>query len=63
MNFENYAKSGYGLDLDLLATPKQSIKYTFEENNVIVIQYDKSIILHKRRIESNEPLPIDKQPP
>jgi hypothetical protein len=42
--------------------PKINIKHMFEEINVISIQYARSIILHKRRIENNEPLPIDTQP-
>ena len=43
--------------------PKINIKHTFEEINVIAIQYAMSIILHKRRIENNEPLPTGTQPP
>jgi hypothetical protein len=43
--------------------PKQSIKNTFEAINVIAIQYAMSIILHKRRIENNEPIPLDTQLP
>ena len=43
--------------------PKLSIKYTFEEINVITIQYAMPIILHKKRIENNEPLPIYTQLP
>ena len=43
--------------------PKLSLKYTFEEINVIIIQYAMSIILHKRMIENNEPPPLDTQPP
>ena len=39
--------------------PKLSIKYTFEEINVIAIQYVLSIILSKRRVENNKLLPID----
>ena len=42
--------------------PKLSIKYTFEEINV-TIQYAMSKILDKRRIENNEPLPINTQLP
>lgn len=34
-----------------------------EINVVIVIQYAMSIILHKMRIENNEPLPKDTQLP
>ena len=33
------------------------LKHTFEEINIIAIQYAMSIILHKRRIENNKPLP------
>jgi hypothetical protein len=43
--------------------PKINIKHTFEEINVIAIEYAMSIILHKRRIENNEPLPTNTQPP
>ena len=39
--------------------PKQSIKNAFEAINVIAIQHAMSIILHKRRIENNEPIPLD----
>ena len=42
---------------------KINIKHTFEEINVVAVQYAMSIILHKRRIENNEPLPRDTQPP
>ena len=42
---------------------KLNIKYTFEAINVIAIQHAMSIILHKRRIENNEPLPINTQLP
>ena len=41
--------------------PKHSIKNTFEAINVIAIQYAMSVILHKRIIENNEPIPIDTQ--
>ena len=43
--------------------PKLSIKHTFEEINTIAIHYAMFINLHKRRIENNEPLPIDPLPP
>ena len=38
---------------------KLRIKIHVKEINVIAIQYAISIILHKRRIKTNEPLPID----
>ena len=43
--------------------PKLSIKYTFVAINIIAIQHVVSIILHKRRIENNKPLPINTQLP
>ena len=43
--------------------PKINIKHTFEEIYVIALQYAMPIILHKRRIENNEPLPTNTQPP
>jgi hypothetical protein len=49
--------------LTIFKIPMMNIKHTFEEINVIAIQYAMSIILHKRRIENNEPLPTDTQPP
>ena len=39
--------------------PKVNIKHTFEEINVIAIQYALFIILHKRRVENNKPLSTD----
>src|SRR5579875_1316304 len=36
-----------------------SIKNTFKSINTIAIQYAGSILLHKRRIENNQPIPID----
>src|SRR5579875_981284 len=38
---------------------KTAIKHTFKEINTIAIQHAGSIILHKRKIENNQPLPID----
>ena len=35
---------------------------TFSEINIIAIQHVMFIILHKRRLENNEPLPIDRNP-
>ena len=43
-------------------TPKVSMKHTFEEIYVIAIQYAMSKTIHKRRIDNNEPLPIDTKP-
>lgn len=42
-----------------LKVPKASIKNTFKEINTIAIQHAGSIILHKRNIGNNQPLPID----
>ena len=36
-----------------------AIKNTFKAINTIVIQHAGSIILHKRKIENNQPLPLD----
>ena len=33
------------------------VKHTFKEINTIAIQYASSILLHKRRIENNQPIP------
>ena len=41
---------------------EKTIKQTFSEINIIAIQHAMSIILHKRRLENNEPLPIDRNP-
>ena len=40
--------------------PKETIRQTFTEINTIAIQHAMSIILHKRRLENNEPLPVDR---
>ena len=37
---------------------KTSTKNTFKEINVIAIQYAKTIQIHKRKLENNQPLPI-----
>ena len=42
--------------------PEKTIRQTFSEINTIAIQHAMSIILHKRRLENNEPLPIDRYP-
>jgi hypothetical protein len=42
-----------------LKIPKTTIKHTFKEINTIAIQHAGSIILHKRKIENNQPLPLD----
>ena len=47
----------------ILKIPKISIKHTFEEINVITIDYAMFIILHKRRIGNNKSLPTNTQPP
>jgi hypothetical protein len=39
--------------------PITNIKHTFKEINIIAIQHAGSIILHKRKIENNQPLPLD----
>jgi hypothetical protein len=39
--------------------PEIAIKNTFKEINTIAIQHAGSIILHKRKIENNQPLPLD----
>ena len=36
-----------------------SIKHTFKAINTIAIQYAGSILLHKRRIENNQPIPTE----
>ena len=35
---------------------KTSTKNTFKETNVIAIQYAKTIQIHKRKLENNQPL-------
>ena len=39
--------------------PETAIKNTFKEINTIAIQHAGSIILHKRKLENNQPLPLD----
>ena len=43
--------------------PEQRVRNTFKEINIIAIHYAMSIILHKRRIENNELIPIEINPP
>ena len=40
--------------------PTKNIRQTFIDINAIAIQHTMSIILHKRRLENNEPLPVDR---
>ena len=40
--------------------PKETIRQTSTEINTIAIQHAMSIILHKKRLENNEPLAIDR---
>ena len=42
--------------------PEKTIRQTFSQFNTIAIQHAMSIILHKRRLENNELLPIDRNP-
>ena len=42
--------------------PEKTIRQTFSEINTIAIQHAMSIILHKRRLENNEPLSVDRNP-
>ena len=42
--------------------PKETLKQTFIDINTIAIQHAMSIILHKRRLENNEPLLVDRNP-
>ena len=42
--------------------PGKTIRQTFGEINTIAIQHAMSIILHKRRLENNEPLLVDSYP-
>ena len=42
--------------------PEKIIRQTFSEINTIAIQYAMFIILHKRRLKNNEPLPVDRYP-
>lgn len=39
--------------------PETSINNTFKEINTIAIQHAASILLHKRRLENNQPIPIE----
>ena len=41
---------------------EKTIRQTFSEINIIAIQHAMSIILHKRRLENNEPPPVDRNP-
>ena len=42
--------------------PEKTIRQTFSEISTIAIQHTMSIILHKRRLENNEPIPVDMYP-
>ena len=46
-----------------LRLPKDEIKSTLTHLNTISIQHFASIILHKRKIEHNQPLPHTQDPP
>ena len=48
---------------DKLQLPMQAIRNTFKNINTIAIQYAMSILLHKRRLENNQPLPQIQDPP
>jgi hypothetical protein len=48
---------------DNLKIPMTNIKNTFKNINTIAIQYAMSILLHKRRIENHQPLPLNLDPP
>ena len=39
--------------------PENSVKHTYKEINTIAIQYASSILVHKRRIENNQAIPIE----
>ena len=39
--------------------PETTIEHTFKDINTIAIQHAGSIILHKRKINYNQPLPLD----
>ena len=45
---------------EIFKIPKEIVKQTFTKINTIAIQHAMSIILHKRRLENNEPLPVDR---
>ena len=42
--------------------PEKIIRQTFSEIKTIAIQHAMSVILHRRRLENNEPLPVDRYP-
>ena len=42
--------------------PEKTIRQAFSEINTIAIQHAMSIILQKKRLENNEPLPVDRNP-
>ena len=44
--------------LEFSKIPEKTIRNTFKEINTIAIHHAMSIILHKRKIENNEPLPL-----
>ena len=39
--------------------PNNSVNHTFNEINIIAIQYASSVVLHKRRIENNQAIPTE----
>ena len=49
--------------VDNFNIPMTTIKNTFKNINAIAIQYAMSILLHKRRIENHQPLPVTLDPP
>ena len=49
--------------VDNFNIPMTTIKNTFKNINTIAIQYAMSILLHKRRIENHQPLPVTLDPP
>jgi hypothetical protein len=51
------------LMIDKLKIPETNAKNTFKKINTIAIQYASSIILHKRKIENNQTLPQNFDPP
>jgi hypothetical protein len=48
---------------DKFKLPMPAIRNTFKNINTIAIQYAMSILLHKRRLENNQPLPQIQDPP
>jgi hypothetical protein len=48
--------------VDNFNIPMTTIKNTFKNINTIAIQYAMSILLHKRRIENHQPLPVTLDP-